>query len=412
MGRHSKITIREKNKSKQVKIGSDLKPELQESIIKKWQLLIDTAARLAKVPSGLIMRLNEKTIEVFLRSNTDGNPYEAGEESELVYGLYCETVIGTQKKLLVPDATKSNVWGKNNPDVDINMISYLGFPINWPDGEVFGTVCLLDSKKNYYNKDYENLLRQIKQNIENDLEILVLNNLLKAKNTQLQQSNYTKSRFLSLISHDIRGSIGTIDELIKTIVTDFDEFDKNRIKLILKSLSQNVSTTYETLENLLSWSKNDIVQLQPDIKSIDIINLIEKILHHFKQPIQIKGIKVSKSYYSNKAFVSTDENMITVAFRNIISNAIKYNHKNGELKIGVAFNDDKHEITIKDTGIGMDKDTIEKLFNYNEKHIRGTEGESSAGIGLILTKEFLDKLDAKISVYSDPGEGTTFRIEI
>ena len=76
------------------------------------------------------MKLNEETIEVFVKSNTEGNPYKTGEEAKLIYGLYCETVIGTQKQLLVPDATKSKVWNENNPDVDINMISYLGLPVN------------------------------------------------------------------------------------------------------------------------------------------------------------------------------------------------------------------------------------------------------------------------------------------
>lgn len=412
MEKYSTITIRGKNETKQVRIGSDLKPELQKSATEKWQSLIDTAARLAKVPSGLIMRLNEKTIEIFLKSNTDGNPYEAGEKTELVYGLYCETVIGTQKKLLVPDATKSDVWKNNNPDIDINMISYLGFPVNWPDGEVFGTICLLDNKENHYNKDYEDLLEQIKQHIEDDLRVLILNNDLKEKNIQLKQLNYTKSRFLSLISHDIRGSIGTIDEFINLIINNFDQYDKDKLKLILKSLSKAAATSYETLENLLGWSKNDIAQLQPDLRPVNLIDVIEKILRYFEQSIQMKEIKVTKSYYSSEAFVVTDENMITIAFRNIISNAIKYNYKNGELRIQVALENDNHEITIEDTGIGMSENLVKKLFTYNKEHTEGTQGESSAGIGLMLTKEFIDKLNAEISVKSKPGKGTSFVIKI
>ncbi len=409
MERYSNITIRETNESKRVKISSSVKPIIEQRIVDKWQLLIDTAARLAQVPSGLIMRLNEKTIEVFLKSNTKGNPYEVGEEAKLDYGLYCENVIGTQKKLLVPDATKSNVWKKNNPDVDINMISYLGFPVNWPDGEVFGTVCLLDNKENKYNKDYENLLLQTKLHIENDLEIYLLNNDLKEKNIQLQQSDNIKSKFLSLISHDIRGSVGTISEFVQMIVTDFDQYDNSQLKRILNSLSQSASTAHETLEDLLSWSKNDILQLQPDIKYIDIIEAIEKQLLFFEQQIQLKGIKISKSYDSKRAFVSVDENMIAAILRNLISNAIKYNYKNGEIKINVANQRDKSTVVIEDTGIGMNQETLDKLFKYNAI---GQHSESSAGVGLILTKEFLDKLNAKISVSSKPGKGSSFKVEI
>ena len=150
MDRYSKVTIRGEQQSKIVKIGSSLKPDIEKAIIEKWQSIIDTGARLVDVPSGLIMRLKEQTIEVFLSSKTTNNPYKAGEQAELVYGLYCETVIGKQQKLLVSDATKNEVWKDDNPDVEINMISYLGYPLNWPDGEVFGTVCLLDNKENQY----------------------------------------------------------------------------------------------------------------------------------------------------------------------------------------------------------------------------------------------------------------------
>ena len=106
MDRYSSITIRGVTGSKKVRITSNIKPEIVSEIIVKWQSLLDATASIINVPSALIMKLNEDTIEVFLKSNTKGNPYEAGEEAKLVYGLYCETVIGTQKKLLVTDAKK------------------------------------------------------------------------------------------------------------------------------------------------------------------------------------------------------------------------------------------------------------------------------------------------------------------
>ncbi|MBN1199088.1 MAG: hypothetical protein JXA23_07035 [Bacteroidales bacterium] len=77
----------------------------------------------------MIMKLNEDTIEVFLSNEREGNPYERGEKAGLFYGLYCETVIGAQNMLLVPDATKNPVWKGNNPDVQLNMISYQGVPV-------------------------------------------------------------------------------------------------------------------------------------------------------------------------------------------------------------------------------------------------------------------------------------------
>jgi len=413
MEKFSNVTIRETKESKMVKIGSDLKPEIEQGIIDKWQSLIDTLAKIADVPSGLIMRLNEKTIEVFLKSQTEGNPYEVGEQAKLIYGLYCETVIGTQKKLLVPDATKNKNWKEDNPDVDINMISYLGFPINWPDGRVFGTVCILDNKENYYSDDLSNLLHQIKQYIETDLQILLLNIDLAEKNVQLQQLNNTKSRFLSLISHDVRGSIGTLDKLLKLILEQYNEFDKSELKPILNSLSRKASSSYQTLQNLLDWSKNDLVQIKPNKIKINIVDITESILNSFEQEILLKELKIKKEYYSNKIFIDVDEKMMTVVMINILSNAIKYTKNGGTITIRMFEFKKQHVIEIEDTGIGMNKSSVDNLFTYNESHsTQGTKGESSAGIGLMLAKEFMVKNDIKVIVESEIGKGTIFKLSI
>ena len=412
MEKFSTVYIREKKTTQQVKITSDLKPFIEDGITKKWQSLIDTAARLAKVPSGLIMKLNKDTIEVFLKSNTKGNPYKAGEKARLIYGLYCETVIGTQQKLLVPDARKDEVWKENNPDVDIDMIAYLGYPINWPDGEVFGTVCLLDNKENQFDKDRDDLLKHIKQHIEDDLKLIMMNQELSKMNQELEKSNKTKSKFLSLISHDIRGSIGTLDELLKILVAELDNYDKEYLKKILHSLSQNASTSFETLNNMLLWAKNDLIRIKPDYQSADLIEIIDKVLLFFKQSIALKGIKVTKSYYAKKALIETDIDMIGVVLRNIISNAIKYNNNNGTLKISISVKQNKHDIMIQDTGKGMHESTVNKLFQYNKHPTEDSREAASSGIGLMLTKEFADKIGAELIVKSKPNKGTSFTIRI
>ena len=413
MIKHSTITIRETKESKVVKIGSDLKPKVLQEVIDKWQSLINTAAKIAEVPSGLIMRLNEKNIEVFLKSQTESNPYDVGEQANLIYSLYCETVIGTQKKLLIPDATKNIIWKENNPDVDINMVSYLGFPINWPDGEVFGTVCILDNKENHYNNELINLVHQIKQNIETDLQILVLNMDLNIKNDQLKQLNNTKTRFLSLISHDIRACIGTINEFLKLILDDYNKYDEAELKQLINSISKKANSTYQTLENLLEWSKNDLTQIEPNKIKIDIVDLTESLLDSFEQEIKIKELKLKRKYYSNHASIWADKKMMTVILRNIISNAIKYTENKGLITIRVLQSKKQHIIEIEDTGIGMDKFSVDNLFTYDKSHrIQGTKGESSAGIGLLLAKEFMIKNDITAIVDSKIGKGTIFKLLI
>lgn len=406
MDRYSTITIREGKQSKKLKISSDLKPEIIDSILEKWQSLLDTLTKIINVPAGLIMRLNEESIEVFLKSNTKGNPYAVGEKAKLIYGLYCESVIGTQKQLLVPDATKSEAWSINNPDIDINMISYLGLPLNWPDGECFGTVCVLDSKENHYSEVYKDLLSQIKQHIEIDLQLLLTNK-------ELEQLNAIKTKFLSLISHDVRGNMSSADMLLKLIINSLGDIPNAKLNEMLFSVSQSLSQSYLTLENLLSWSKAEIVQMEPHKNELNIIDVFEELLQYFGQPIQLKELNLRKEFYSEEAIILADENMITVCLRNILSNAIKYTPSKGIITVRVEKLKDQHFIEIIDTGIGMSEDAVRKLFSYDTKHRKsGTRGESSSGIGLMLTKEFLDKHNAKVTVSSKINEGTRVGIVI
>ncbi|MFC1554423.1 GAF domain-containing protein [candidate division KSB1 bacterium] len=161
------------------------KMELPERVIKEWQNIIDIMATVINVPAGLIMRIIESDIEVFLSSDTKGNPYKVGDKEHLLgSGLYCETVINTKNKLLVPNALTDEHW-KNNPDVKLNMISYLGFPIHYPDGSPFGTICVLDNKDNSYSLVYEQLIIKFRDVIQYNLELTYMNQVLGDENKKL-----------------------------------------------------------------------------------------------------------------------------------------------------------------------------------------------------------------------------------
>jgi len=153
--------------------------QLTGALLGKWQHVVDIVAELLTVPAGLIMRCQGNEIEVLVASASPGNPYHPGEKELLPgSGLYCETVIKTRQMLLVPNALQDEKW-RNNPDIKLGMISYLGYPIFLPQGEVFGTICILDIKGNTYSETYKRLLLQFKELIEAHLELLQTNCLLQ-----------------------------------------------------------------------------------------------------------------------------------------------------------------------------------------------------------------------------------------
>jgi PAS domain S-box-containing protein len=145
--------------------------QVPSEIVQKWQEIVDLLAEIMHVPSALVMRVEPPNIKVFVSSKSEGNPYEPDEVASLNTGLYCETVMKTRQPLLVPDALQDEEW-KSNPDIKLGMISYLGFPVSWPDGEIFGTICVLDNKKNEYGELYRKFLLQYRDVLQADLRSL------------------------------------------------------------------------------------------------------------------------------------------------------------------------------------------------------------------------------------------------
>jgi signal transduction histidine kinase len=145
---------------------------IPETILEKWQFIVNLMAEMLDVPAGLIMRILGEDIQVFVSSSTEGNPYHRGDSEHFWgSGLYCETVVTRNHELLVPNALFDEAW-RNNPDVKLNMISYLGYPIRWPDGKPFGTICVLDRKTNSYSEKYKRLMTEFRDIVEIHLEIV------------------------------------------------------------------------------------------------------------------------------------------------------------------------------------------------------------------------------------------------
>ena len=169
---NTQVFLRGENVFKEVAITSKIKPELSDEFLNKWQKIVDLLSEMLDVPAALIMRINEDNMEVLLKNENADNPYNIGDKESLNEGLYCETVIGKDKELLVENAIENEKW-KDNPDVKLNMISYYGLPIKWPDREMFGTICVLDKKTKKFNKNQKELLARFKDVIEDDLELII-----------------------------------------------------------------------------------------------------------------------------------------------------------------------------------------------------------------------------------------------
>jgi PAS domain S-box-containing protein len=190
--------------------------EVPSEIVRKWQEIVDLLAEIIHVPSALIMRVEPPNIKVFVSSESKGNPYEPNEVASLNTGLYCETVMNTRQPLLVPDALNDEAW-KSNPDIKLGMISYLGVPIIWPDGEVFGTICVLDNKGNAYSELYLRLLLQWREVVQADLRWLAaLRGELTEREAKIRR--LVESNIIGIFTWGLEGQILEANEAFLRIV--------------------------------------------------------------------------------------------------------------------------------------------------------------------------------------------------
>ena len=161
--------------------------KVPEQEIENWQATVDLLAEIARIPAALIMRVHAHEIEVFVASHSPGNVYHPGERATLNTGLYCETVMSTQRKLLVPNALIDPDWD-HNPDIGLGMISYCGLPLTWPTGEIFGTICILDKKENTFNHRIQPLMARFRDSIQLSLANIYESSVARGQRDKAQSA--------------------------------------------------------------------------------------------------------------------------------------------------------------------------------------------------------------------------------
>ncbi len=230
---------------------------------------------------------------------------------------------------------------------------------------------------------------------------------------KLQELNETKDKFFSIIAHDLKNPFNSMLFFSKLLTEDFEQYNCKKQKNFIAIIHKGIKNTYKLLENLLLWSQTQkgIIDFKPQNENLYL--LLEETLSLLRQLAEDKGI-ILKNFISEDMKVWTDKNMLLTILRNLISNAIKFTPKGGEITVSTQLITDKNQqeytqISVKDTGMGISKEKIIQLFKISENvSTKGTEGETGTGLGLILCKEFVEKHGGKIWVESGVGQGSEF----
>lgn len=231
------------------------------------------------------------------------------------------------------------------------------------------------------------------------------------ENTLLQQAeellstNDLKNKLFSIVSHDLRNPILSLNEIINLfnegVITD------EEIKSYMPLISKNIKNTSALLENLLHWSRSQLKgeRIQKNNFNLRIASLLQTTI---LEPLaNEKNIKINNTIDEN-IDVHADRDMIELVFRNLISNAIKYCYEGGVISISSSLENEKVKVCVQDTGIGIAEENLQKLFGLNNYSTPGTNKELGTGLGLLLCREFITKNGGRIWVESTLNVGSKF----
>ena len=236
---------------------------------------------------------------------------------------------------------------------------------------------------------------------------------IKIKNMELLKVNAEKDKFFSIIAHDLRspfnGFLG-LTELMSEGVSGMSMEEIQKIALIMKKSATNLNLL---LGNLLEWSRiqRGLISFLP--KTYLLKPQIQDSLNLMSESAKGKRIEINFDIPDDLT-IYADNNMLATIIRNLVSNAVKFTLSGGKIAVSAKMFPDKSvELSIQDTGIGMEKNIIENLFKLDSSSGRkGTEGELSTGLGLIICKDLIEKHNGKFSIESLVGKGSNFHFTL
>ncbi len=273
-----------------------------------------------------------------------------------------------------------------SPDGSINYFITIVDPIKDKKGNILWVSCI---SKNIT----ERILSEMK---------------IKQQNEELIELNKTKDKFFSIIAHDLKNPFNSLLGLSELLLENFENFEKEKIKEFVGYISLTSNQAYKLLENLLEWSRIQQGILKPVIQKRNLKTIVEEIDWLNDGIAKKKSIKLINNLVDD-IFIKSDSEMTKSILRNLISNAIKFTNINGLVSISVNCSNSEALISVKDSGIGIPMDKIQKLFQMDKNiSTKGTDGESGNGLGLLICKGLAEMQEGKLWVESEVDKGSTF----
>jgi two-component system, sensor histidine kinase LadS len=241
--------------------------------------------------------------------------------------------------------------------------------------------------------------RERKQLLEEQSQLL--QQKVAEQTADLRALNHLKDKLLSIISHDLRNPLVSLDSFLNLLINHHDRLTEQERMTLTQKARQSLSNLNQLLSNLLLWSRSQINQVVFNPQLIDIKSIIESAIELHSLDIELKNIKIETSIDKLKDIV-VDAEMVDFIVRNLLGNAIKFSFKNGVIKIQVNQKDKGFVLSVIDEGVGMTEEQIQKIATQKIiPSTRGTAKEKGSGLGLVLCREFVEMHGGSMEITSD-----------
>ena len=247
--------------------------------------------------------------------------------------------------------------------------------------------------------------------LQGDRKLTIYHDITNRKQSEkkLTELNATKDKLFSIIAHDLRSPFSSILGFSELLIKNTDP---EKTKQFSELIHLSAKSAFELLETLLTWARLQSGNITSQPEQLQLFPIVDGIMDLLRNQAELKSISIINAI-DHGVSIFADANMINTVIRNLLTNAIKYTGKNGEVSISGKRMHDIIEITVSDNGIGISQENLDKLFKIEHKvSSPGTNNEQGTGLGLILCKEFIEQNGGKIWVESELGKGSRFRFTL
>lgn len=236
---------------------------------------------------------------------------------------------------------------------------------------------------------------------------------INKQNISLDALNAIKDKFFNIVAHDIKAPLNNLLSFVYILQEPIENNDLKGLKPIVEQVGKSILDTVELVDNLLHWAQSQMMEYGISLSNFILEDLIIEIIQNFRTTAQRKNITITHQVLGIH-LVNADKNHLNFIIGNLLSNAIKFTPNNGIISVNAHENElGELAISVNDTGVGMNKEVLDKLFVKDIKITKvGTAGEKGNGIGLKLVKEFVEMNNGTIEVSSEVDKGTTFLVTL